>query len=416
MNFPYFIARRLYRGDGTQQSKRRASTPAIHIATAGVALGLAVMIISVSVVQGFKGEISRKVVGFGSHIEVMDVGTFGAPEHYPINTSEAFVQSLQATPGISHAQRFTQKLGILKTANDFLGITLKGVDEDYDLSFIRENMQEGQLPTFRSDTASNQLVISRTQADALHLKVGDKVYAYFFEQTVKTRRFTIAGIYQSNLAQFDKIIAITDKRTVNKLNHWPDTLSTGVELLAHDFDHLPAASAAITGTIRRHYHGENTPVAITIKEHYPQIFSWLSLLDMNVWVILALMICVAGFTMVSGLFILILERTNTIGLLKALGAANRSVRHVFLHFAVFITLKGLLIGNLIGIGLVGAQQQWGFAKLDPATYYVESVPVSLNPWVILLLNAATLALTTLALVGPSFMISRIQPAKAIRFE
>ena len=416
MNLPYFIARRLYRGDGTQQSKRRASTPAIHIATAGVALGLAVMIISVCVVQGFKDEISRKVVGFGSHIEVMDVGTFGAPEHYPINTSEAFLQSLQATPGITHAQRFSQKLGILKTVNDFLGITLKGVGEDYDLSFIRENMQEGKLPTFRSDTASNQIVISRTQADALHLKVGDKVYAYFFEQTVKTRRFTIAGIYQSNLAQFDKIIAITDKRTVNRLNNWEDSLSTGVELLVADFDNLSTTSATLTNTIRRHYHGLNSPVPITIKEHYPQIFSWLGLLDLNVWVILALMVCVAGFTMVSGLFILILERTNTIGLLKALGASNRSVRHVFLHFAVFIIGKGLLIGNILGLGLVVAQHIWGFIKLDPATYYVESVPVNINPLVIFLLNIATLVLTTLALVGPSFMISRIQPAKAIRFE
>lgn len=416
MNFPYFIARRLHRGADTEQRQRHASTPAIHIATAGVALGLAVMIISVCVVQGFKGEISRKVIGFGSHIEVMDIGTFGAPEHYPINTSEAFLQSLKSTPGITHAQRFTQKLGILKTHNDFLGITLKGVGEDYDLSFIRNNLVEGKIPSFSADSAGRDILISRTQAEALHLKVGDKVYAYFFEQTVKTRRFTIAGIYQSNLAQFDKIIAITDRRNVNQLNHWPDTLSTGVELLTHDFDNLPTTAAAVGNTIRQHYHGENTPVAITIKEHYPQIFSWLSLLDMNVWVILALMICVAGFTMVSGLFILILEGTNTIGLLGAMGATHRSIRHIFLHFAIFITLKGLLIGNIIGIGLVGAQHLWGFAKLDPATYYVESVPVSLNLWVILLLNAATLALTTLALVGPSFMISRIQPAKAIRFE
>lgn len=416
MNFPFFIARRLHRGDGSPQRGRRASTPAIHIATAGVALGLAVMIISVCVVQGFKGEITRKVVGFGSHIEVMDIGTFGAPEGYPISTPDALLQRLQDTPGITHAQRFTQKLGILKTETDFMGITLKGVGEDSDPTFIRENMQEGHLPTFRSDTATNHIVISRTQADALKLKVGDKVYAYFFEQTVKTRRFTIAGIYQSNLAQFDKIIAYTDKRTVNRLNNWADSLSTGVELLVADWDKLPAASAAVGNTLRRHYHGPNTPVPITIKEHYPQIFSWLNLLDMNVWVILALMVCVAAFTMVSGLFILILERTQTIGLLKAMGATNHSVRHIFLHFAVFIIGRGLIIGNTLGLGLVVAQHLWGFAKLDPTTYYVESVPVSLNLWVILLLNLATLQLTTLALVGPSFMISRIQPAKAIRFE
>lgn len=416
MNFPLFIARRLHRGDGTRQSQRRASTPAIHIATAGVALGLAVMIISVCVVQGFKDEITRKAVGFGSHIEVMDIGTFGAPEGHPISTPDALLQHLRTPPGITHAQRFTQKLGILKTETDFMGITLKGVGEDHDPTFIRANMQEGRLPAFRSDTATHQIVISRTQADALKLKVGDKVYAYFFEQTVKTRRFTIAGIYQSNLAQFDKIIAYTDKRTVNKLNHWADSLSTGVELLVADFDRLPTAATAVSHTLRRHYHGPNTPVPITIKEHYPQIFSWLNLLDLNVWVILALMVCVAVFTMVSGLFILILERTQTIGLLKAMGATNRSVRHVFLHFALFIIGRGLIIGNILGLGLVVAQHLWGFIKLDPATYYVESVPVHISPLILLLLNAATLLLTTLALVGPSFMISRIQPAKAIRFE
>jgi len=417
MNFPYFIARRLYRGDGSAQSKRKASIPAIHIATAGVALGLAVMIVSVCCVQGFKREISRKVVGFGSHLEIIDENTFRIPESSPVYSGRDFLRWVEERPGVAHAQRVSQKMGILKTETDFQGITLKGVGREYDLRFIREHLVAGKIPDFSDNRSTNRIVLSQRQARNLGLRVGDRIYAYFFEQTVKTRRFEVAGIYETNLALFDKTLALTDLYTVNKLNGWPDTVSTEVEVRLHDYARLEEGAdelaTALDGSRFRNAHG---PSVITVKEHYPQIFSWLSLLNLNVWVILALMVCVAGFTMISGLFILILERTGTIGILKAMGANNTSIRRVFLYFAVFIIGKGLLWGNVIGLGLIGIQKQWGIAKLDPATYYVDTVPVDISLPVILLLNLATLLLTVLALIGPSFMISHIQPAKAIRFE
>lgn len=417
MNFPFFIARRLYRGEGAAQGRRNASVPAIRIATAGVALGLAVMLVSVCGVRGFKQEISRKVVGFGAHLEIMDVNTFRAPESSPVYSGEDFIRWVEQRPGVAHAQRVSQKMGILKTETDFQGITLRGAGREYDWSFIEEHLVEGKIPDFSDGRGTDRIVLSRRQAQNLGLRVGDRIYAYFFENTVKTRRFEVAGIYETNLAQFDKTIALTDLRTVNKLNGWPDSVSTEVEVRLRDFRQLAQAaddlSAALNGSRFRRANG---PSVITVKEHYPQIFSWLGLLDLNVWVILALMVCVAGFTMISGLLILILERTGTIGILKAMGACNTSIRRVFLHFAVFIIGKGLLWGNLIGLGLIGIQKQWGLVKLDPATYYVDTVPVEVNVPVILLLNLGTLLLTALALIGPSFMISRIQPAKAIRFE
>lgn len=417
MSFPYFIAHRLYRGGSARQDKRRASVPAIHIATAGVALGLAVMIVSVCCVMGFKREISKKVVGFGSHMEILDLNTFRSPESHPVYTGADFLKWVESQPGVAHAQRVALKNGILKTEEEFQGITLKGVGEEYDLSFIREHLVEGRLPDFASGKASGSIVISEKQAKNLGVKTGDRIYAYFFEQTVKTRRFEIAGIYRTDMAQFDNLFALTDIHTVCRLNGWADSLSTEVEVRLRDFGTLEASVMDLSQRLNRSsYHYPGGPAVLSVKEHYPQVFSWLGLLDLNVWVILGLMVCVAGFTMVSGLFILILERTNTIGILKAMGAGNTAIRRVFLYFAVFIIGRGLLIGNLIGLGLLLMQWKWGVVKLNPATYYVEAVPVVLDWRVVVLLNAATLVLTVLALIGPSFMVSRIQPAKAIRFE
>ena len=415
MNFPLFIAKRIYFSEG---DRHEVSRPAIRIATVGVAIGLAVMIITVSVILGFKHSIRDKVVGFGSHIQVTNFITQQTAVPAPIAISDTLLRKIKAIPNVRHVEYYTMTQGILKTDSDFLGVAFKGVGEDYDLSFIRQNMQEGKLPTFSSKKSSNQIVVSRKQADKLHLHVGDKVYAYFIAyDDVRARRFTVSGIYQSNMKQFDDVLCLTDLRTTSRLNDWESDQYSGAEILVKDFEKLEETNAAVAQLVKEHTdrYGE-TIASQSIYEANPQIFSWLSLLDINVWIILALMVCVAGFTMISGLLIIILERTQMIGILKALGAHNKTVRHTFLWFAAFIISQGLLIGDVIGIGLVVLQQQTGFIHLDPASYYVDTAPMELNIPIIVILNVATLLISVFVLIAPSFLVSHIQPVKAMQFD
>lgn len=415
MNFPLFIARRIYFSEG---DRHEVSRPAIRIATVGVAIGLAVMIITVSVILGFKHTIRDKVVGFGSHIQVTNFVTQQTAVPAPIAISDTLMRELKAIPNVRQVECYTMTQGILKTDSDFLGVAFKGVGEDYDLSFIRQNMLEGKLPTFSSQKSSNQIVVSRKQADKLHLYVGDKVYAYFIGyDDVRARRFTVSGIYQSNMKQFDDVLCLTDLRTTRRLNDWESDQCSGAEILVKDFDRINETNMAVVELVKNNsdHYGE-TLSSQTIFEAYPQIFSWLSLLDINVWIILALMVCVAGFTMISGLLIIILERTQMIGILKALGARNKTVRHTFLWFAAFIISQGLLIGDVIGIGLVVLQQQTGFIHLDPASYYVDTAPMELNIPIIVILNVATLLISVFVLIAPSYLVSHIQPVKAMQFD
>ena len=415
MNFPLFIARRIYFSEG---DRHEVSRPAIRIATVGVAIGLAVMIITVSVILGFKHTIRDKVVGFGSHIQITNFVTQQTAVPAPIAISDTLMRELKAIPNVRQVECYTMTQGILKTDSDFLGVAFKGVGEDYDLSFIRQNMLEGKLPTFSSQKSSNHIVVSRKQADKLHLHVGDKVYAYFIGyDDVRARRFTVSGIYQSNMKQFDDVLCLTDLRTTRRLNDWESDQCSGAEILVKDFDRINETNMAVVELVKNNsdHYGE-TLSSQTIFEAYPQIFSWLSLLDINVWIILALMVCVAGFTMISGLLIIILERTQMIGILKALGARNKTVRHTFLWFAAFIISQGLLIGDVIGIGLVVLQQQTGFIHLDPASYYVDTAPMEFNIPIIVILNIATLLISVFVLIAPSYLVSHIQPVKAMQFD
>ena len=415
MNFPLFIAKRIYFSKG---DRHEVSRPAIRIATIGVAIGLAVMIITVSVIFGFKHTIRDKVVGFGSHIQITNFATQQTAIPAPIAINDTLMRQLKKIPNIQQIERYTVTQGILKTDSDFLGVAFKGVGEDYDLSFIRQSMQEGQLPTFSSEKNSNKVVVSRKMADKLHLHVGDKVYAYFIAyDDVRARRFTVSGIYQSNMKQFDDVLCLTDLHTTNRLNDWEQDQCSGAEILVKDFDRTDETNMAVVEQLKGYTdrYGE-TLSSQTIFEAYPQIFSWLSLLDINVWIILALMICVAGFTMISGLLIIILERTQMIGILKALGARNKTVRHTFLWFAAFIISQGLLIGDVIGIGLVILQQHTGFIHLDPASYYVDTAPMELNIPIIVILNVATLLISVFILLAPSYLVSHIQPVKAMQFD
>lgn len=414
MNFPLFIARRIFSDNG---DKRKVSRPAIRIATAGVAIGLAVMIISVCVVVGFKHTIRDKVVGFGSHINVANFMAIQTGELYPVCTNDSMMKRVEGIEGVKHVQRYAMKQGILKTNSDFLGVMLKGIGPEYDTTFIHQNMVAGHLPKFSDKTSHNQIVISKNMADKLKLKVGDRIFTYFIGNDVRIRRFTVAGIYQTNLSRFDEVMAYTDLYTAVKLNGWEPDQTSGLELTLNDFSQLDEVDNRVIQRVNRTVdpYGE-TYSSETVKEANPQIFSWLDLLDLNVWIILGLMVCVAGFTMISGLLIIILERTKMIGLLKALGAKNRTIRHTFLWFATFIIGRGLIVGNILGIGIVALQRFTGLVTLNPQTYYVSTVPVELNPLFIILINAATLIISVLVLIVPSFLVSHIHPAKSMHYE
>jgi len=415
VNLPFFIAYRLNSGD---DRKRKVSRPAIVIATTGVAIGIAVMIVSICVMLGFKHSIRNKVIGFGSHIQVTNFMDAQAGENYGVSMDDSMMNAIKAIRGVKHVQRYALTQGILKTEDDFLGIQLKGIGKEYDTSFLKENLIKGKLPKVEDAVSSNQILISKTIADKLRLQVGNKLYAYFISNKgVRIRRFLVSGIYETNLSQFDEVMCFTDLNTVQHLNGWNSDMASGAEVTVNNFDQLNQVADVMVYKINRtsDRYG-NTYTTQTIKEANPQIFSWLDLLDMNVWIILILMTAVAGVTMISGLLIIILERTTMIGVLKALGARNSTIRHIFMWFAAFIVGKGLIIGNIIGFALCLIQQYTGIIKLDPKTYYVSTVPIEISLPLLIILNVATLLICMLILIGPSYLIAHIHPAKSMRYE
>jgi lipoprotein-releasing system permease protein len=415
MNFPLFLARRIY---GTEGDTNRVSRPAIRIATLGVAIGLAVMIVTVCVVTGFKHTVRDKVAGFGSHIQVQNILSYTTGSDIPICIDDSMLTVMNGIEGVRHAERYANVQGILKTDSDFIGTVLKGIGPEYDLTFLRECLVEGELPVFCDTATQYPLVVSKTMADKLHLAVGNRIFAYFINgDDVRARRFNICAIYQTNMKRFDDVFCLTDLYAVNKLNGWFPGQCSGAELLVDDYDQLLPTSRNVIKTVNhtldRYHHSFTTR---NIREIYPQVFSWLQLLDIDVWIILGLMIAVAGFTMISGLLIIILERTQMIGILKALGARNATIRHTFLWFSVFIIGRGLLWGNIIGVGIVLLQKYTGLVRLDPQTYYVSEAPMEVSIPFILLLNAATLLISIFVLIAPSYLVSRIHPARSMRYE
>lgn len=414
MNLPFFIAKRIYNDQG---DKRKVSRPAIRIATIGVAIGLAVMIVTVSVVLGFKHTIRDKVVGFGSHIQIQNMLTFLSTDSYPIIINDSVMRSYEKIEGVKHVERYAYSQGILKTDDDFLGVMFKGVGPEYDLNFLSKHLLEGEMPVFSDTASTNKILVSKMIADKLRLKAGDRIFAYFIGESVRTRRFTISGIYQTNMTRFDESLCFTDICTTQKLNDWNDEQCSGAEITVNNFEQLQSTADEFIEKVNRQTDKDmNTYSSQTIYEAYPQVFHWLELLDINVWIILVLMVCVAGFTMISGLLIIILERTQMIGVLKALGARNKTIRHTFLWFAAFIIGQGLIIGNLLGLGIIALQKYSGLVKLDPQTYYVSEAPMEINIPLFILLNIATLIICVFVLIAPSYFISHIHPAKSMRYE
>ncbi len=415
MNFPLFVAQRIYKSKDT---RKRVSRPAIAIAVAGIAIGLAVMMLTIAVVLGFKHTIQDKVIGFGGHINVSNFMSQMSANDYPIQMDDSVMGAIRKIPGVAHVERYAYKQGILKTDEDFLGVMFKGVGPEWDSTFIKQNIVEGRVPAFSDSVSSNQVLISQTQARKLGLKAGSRIFAYFInENGVRLRRLTVTGIYQTNLAQYDETICFTDLYAVNKLNGWEEDQASGASVMINDFSRLDLIAAQFIQQINRtqdHY-GE-TFCAQTIRESNPQIFNWLDLLDLNVWIIIALMVIVSSVTMISGLLIIILERAQMIGVLKALGATNTTIRHIFLWFSAFTIGRGLIIGNVVALTLLWAQKTFQLVKLDPTIYYIHAVPVEANVPLFVLLNAFTFGICLLVLIVPSYLISRISPTRSIRYE
>ena len=413
MNLEYFIAKRIH----FQQGKKNISRPAVRIATIGIALGLAVMIIAIAVVIGFKQEIRNKTIGFGGHIQITNFDNNNTYEMNPIKADKALIKKIESVDGVKHVQRFATKPGIIKTDTEFQGIVIKGIDAGFDWNFFKSNLVEGKVIDVSGTTPSNQVVISKYLTNLLGLKLGDSFYTYFIQDRVRARKFKIVGIYSTNFIEYDKLIVLSDMRQVQALNDWsPDSFS-GLEVLITDFNKIDQVGDAVYNVTANRFNKEGSAFSTqTIKQLNPQIFSWLDLLDMNVWVILILMLAVAGFNMISGLLILILERTSMIGILKSMGATNWSIRKIFLYHSFFLIGKGMLWGNVIGLSLCAIQYFTGVIPLDAEAYYVATVPITFNWLYILLLNAGTFMASLLMMIGPSYLITKINPAKIIRYE
>lgn len=409
-----FIARRLYK---SEQGSRSVSRPAVLIAQIGVALGLAVMLVTIAVSFGFKHEVREKAVGFSSHIHISNYESAQDFEALPVAADTSLMQMLASMKGVEHVQRYAVKPGVLRTDDDFIGYILKGVGEDYDLSFYAQYLKEGIVPQFSDSVASGNILLSRAIADKLQLGVGDKVDSYFLQGTMRARRYTVAGIYETGFNEYDRLFVITDLKAVQALNRWESEQVTGVEVALSDFSKVEDMNWEL-GTLldRTEDKYGNQYLVQSVTDINPGLFAWLDVLDMNVWLILALMIGVAGFTMISGLLILIIERTQFIGILKALGASNASVRKAFLYLAMLIIGKGMLWGNIVGLGLCAVQKFTGLIPLDPANYYLDRVPIEFNWLFILAVNVVMFVLSVLILIVPSHLISRIYPTKAMRFE
>lgn len=335
----------------------------------------------------------------------------------PVEMSDTLLNELKDIPEVKHFQRFVTKPGIIKTDTDFQGMILKGVGPEFDWKFFQTNLVEGQVLNLKDTTARNEAIISKTLADMLGLKIGDSFFTYFLQEQIRTRKFTVKGIYSTNFSEYDKMFVITDIRIAQRLNGWEESQFSGLEILITDFNYLDKVNDEVYAAVANRFDTEGNGYFIqNIRQLNPQIFSWLDLLDMNVWVILFLMLAVAGFNMISGLLILILEKTNMIGILKSYGARNWSIRKIFLYESIFLIGKGMVWGNIIGLLICIIQYQFKIIPLDPASYYTSTVPITFNWLYILLLNIGTLVTSILMLIGPSYLITKISPAKIIRYE
>ena len=415
MSFERFIARRIYSDNASDGEK--FSRPAVRIAMLGVAIGLAVMIVSLAVVLGFKHEIKSKVMGLGGHVQALSITQNEKYEILPITTDASLIRKIKRVAGVAHVQQVATKLGVLKTEDDFAGLTFKGIGSDYDTGFLQSCIVDGTMPHFSEKESSNEILISKSVADDLGLEVGGKVFSYFMSDgSMRSRLFKVAGIYVTNMDDYDKNLAFTDICTVRKLNGWDDTMSSSLEIAVKDFSQLDTTVRQLRFLRGERNESGATTGVFSIKDLSAHTFAWLDVLDMNVVMILVLMILVSAFTVVSGLLIIMLERINMIGVLKVLGATNKSIRQIFVHFSIMLVGRGMLWGNVVGLVLCVLQQQFHIVSLDASTYYIDSVPIQFDWLLILAVNAITLLISSVVIWGSSHLISIGKPASTLRFD
>ena len=400
------IARRLY---FSEEGKARTSRPAVRVALGGIVIGVMVMIVAICVVVGFKQEIQRKVAGFGSHIQVVSFDNNATYELQPVEVSDSLRMKLQGIPHVKKVSTFASKPGILKTDSAFQGIVFKGTDY---WEYFAENLVEGELPS-----AKNEVIISIVLADQLHLTVGDAILCYFVQEDLRVRKLYISGLYNTCMSEMDRLFVLGNIDLVRQLNQWKNSQSSGVEVLVDDLKYLQeVADRVYFATVGRLDEAGNAFYTQTLEQLNPQIFGWLDLLDMNVVIIIVLMLCVSGFSIITGLIILILESITLIGTLKALGANNRFVRRIFIYEAILLVGKGMLWGNILGLGIVALQYFTQAIPLDAAVYYVSYVPMAF-PWGWLVaLNIGVLLVAWVIMLAPSAIVSQISPARVMHFE
>ena len=414
MNTPLFIAKKLIkdRRKGTSFSR-----PINVIAIVGIAVGLAVMILAIAILTGFKQEIRNKVVGFGSHIQVINFDSNISFETAPVASDNEFIKKIENIEGVNHIQVFATKAGIIKTDDNIQGVVLKGVGSDFDWNYFNSNLVEGSSFVVNDSVRNNNIIISRKIADMLKFKTGDSLIMYFVQEPPRFRKFRIGGIYETSLEEFDKMYVFCDIGHIQKLNEWEPDQVSGFEIFINNFDDLEKMTQAVRDVIGYGVSEYEAKLKVTnIRMKYPQIFDWLNFQDLNVVIIIVLMLLVAGFNMISGLLIIILEKTNMIGVLKALGSEDKFIRRIFIYQAAYLIGKGLFWGNVIGIGLAFIQLKTGILSLDPSSYYLKTVPINLNILHLILLNAGTIVITLIILLIPSQLIGRISPVKAIKYD
>ena len=405
MNVSFFIAQRLI-----GKNEHRFSRPVIRIAITAIALSLTVMLMSLAIIKGFQNEITDKVIGFSSHIQVSNFSNGNSYESTLLKHTDSLKLSLSKIEDIKHIQSYATKAGIIKTDNEIQGVVLKGVNSDFDSTFIKNILIEGKIPSFGKIKRSNKVLISQTIANQLNLNIGDGFQMYFIQQPVRVRQFKIAGIYDSGVAEFDEMLVLGDIGHIQKLNKWSANDVGGLEIQLHNFEDLEKINQEVYSNIGFDLN------ARTVIDNNPQLFDWLDLQNMNVRVILILMLIVGAINMITALFILILEQSQLIGTLKALGSQNWRIRKVFIYHSLNLILRGMFWGNLIGLSLCWIQKQFQILELDKSTYYMSYVPIDLNIAHILALNVGTFIVCWLMLIIPSYLISKINPIKAIRFE
>ena len=406
MSFSGFIASRI-----SFKSKRTFSKLIVRIAIVGIMLGLGVMILSLAIVKGFKQEIREKVRGFSGDISVYKYDLNNSYENSAIETDSAFIRRMKTWPYITDVMAFATKPGIIKANNEIEGVVLKGVDKNYNWSFFQKNLVAGKVIDYHDTLAAKkQLIISAVTANRLRLKVGDKIIMYFVQEQMRKRPFIITGIYDAGVDEINKTFVVGDLSLIQQLNNWQPGQVGGYEIRVTDFDNVQYYNEQLSDIMPGHLR------SYTIVENYSTIFEWLKLLDANTQVLLVLMLAVAVINMISALLIMILERTAMIGMLKAMGSSNWNIQKIFLYNALYLIGIGLLLGNLLGVGLGWLQYQTHVFKLDEASYYMTFVPIQLKLADVVLLNIGVLFISLLVLIIPSMLVSRISPVRAIKFK